>query len=584
MDRRRNALLAAGVALGLLMTTTACGIPEDGPVVPLGLQKFDPASGYTGGGEQVPSTRADESVANFLKAAAGDPAKRQNRLERFMADNKKEQRWGEIEGLPLIDDVNIEPVNIGKVRVTGKIIATYTLDGQILPPETGNTDIDLTYLLTQDPKTDLWLFSEAPTQILLTVAHFRESYAPAPIYFLNKPDHHNVVADTRYLFNNAPPEQKTADLLLWLVAGPSQAMKPFVYTAVPPNTNLNSADMRADGTVVVDLDSGAANIDTTLIRPQLAWTLRSVRTELIGGFDLQVDSISRVTGSLVDSRATNLASSLVPRDLRPRVITEGTVQPPVPGVPAATYQGLRYAVPNIAAGKTILVSPEGVRVVKPLGEGQVPKNPDPTSIKITDLPPGEVGRPTWLSDSIVLIPVAGKVYAAALGDKDTTKASSGPVMNATVGRIAMSPDGARLAYTSGGRAHWAAIQENGDGTVTVGAAHDLGPDMTQVRDVGWSRQDRVAITGVSSDKQHLVEYSLDNVFVKSVEDLGSASELDELAVKCADPWNGPGTVGDLYVTVGDTVYQSSSGASLTQYRPEPADTASSLKGRGLFLQ
>lgn len=587
MDRTRKALLAAVAVIGLALSATACGIPEDGPVVPLGLPKFDPASGYTGGIDPVPSTlSARESVAQFLKAAAGDPAKRQNRLERFMTEGRKEQRWGELDGLPLVElDGQPQPIKSGVVQVKGTIVAFYTSDGQVVPPETGNTSVDMTYNLAQDLNTGEWLFTEAPAQILLDAAHFVSSYESAPVYFLSKPDHRNVVPDTRYLFKEASPESRAAALLSWLVTGPSPAMKSFVYTAIPPGTKLNSAAQRADGTVVVDLDSGAANLDTTLVSPQVAWTLRSAGPDRVSGFDVQVDSISKVTRQLSEFRSHNLASRTDPHEVSPHVIADGAIQPPLPPAPEGSEnQGLRFVVPHPSAAKTIVVASTGVRVYMPVSE--VPKSTLPSAIDITGLPAGEVGRPTWLGDDTVLIPVAGKVYAAVLGSEKKAPAGDKPIMTGTVGRIAAAPDGVRLAYTSGGRAYWVAVQGNGDGTFTVGSTHDVAPDMSQVRDIGWSREDRVVITGVNPDKQHLLEYSLDNMFVQAVEDTGSASELDELAVRCFDPWIGSDLAKDLYVTLGDTVYQSLSGVQprLSQYHPVPGDSTSVLKGRGLFLQ
>lgn len=567
-------MLAATAVLGLLLSTTACGIPDDGPVVPLGLPQFDPANAYSSGPDPSPSlTSAADSVSSFLAAAAGDSGKRQSRLERFLAGSKKEPRWAELDTLPLIEFDKPELVQGGRVRVVGTIVAVYTADGQILPPET-ETSVDVDYELTQDPDSLEWLFTDPPGEVMLDVRHFRLNYVSAPIYFLNKLDHRTVVPDPRYVYLGIG--DRSATLLSWLLAGPSQAMKPFVYTAIPPNTKLNSA-ANTDGTVVVDFDSGAANMDPMVAAPQIAWTLRTMRD--VTRFDLQVDSISRVARSLAEFRSNNLASRTDGRDVHAHVIADGAVEPPVPGVAPTTYgDGLRYVVPHLASGRTIIVNGDGVRVIMPAYEGQNPKNAGPAAITVTGLKGGEIGRPTWLGEGTILIPIGGKVYAAVLGDTGKVAVKPTPIMSATVGRISASPDGTRLAYTSADRAHWVAVQNSGDGNLAVGSPHDIGPSVTHARDVGWSREDRVIVTGIDDKKRHLLEFSLDNLFTESVSDIGSASELDELAVRPSDPWDPSGRSNDLYVMLEDTVYEGDS--RLSEYKPD----GTVLKGRGVFLQ
>ncbi len=177
-------------------------------------------------------------------------------------------------GAPLTD-VQTGP-NTVTVKVVDNQIGQLAADGTYQPSPSG-PPIEYDYQLTKDPKEDdQWRITNAPPNLVLTVAQIQSSYQEGYVYFL-RPDEQMLVPVQVFLPVNR--DQLAQELLTTLLNGPPAWLKPAVTTALLGGTAPGPTQI--NGVTTVDLPRGAATLSAAqrnAIAAQVAYTLSNPTT------------------------------------------------------------------------------------------------------------------------------------------------------------------------------------------------------------------------------------------------------------------------------------------------------------------
>ncbi|MGH8791593.1 MAG: GerMN domain-containing protein [Stackebrandtia sp.] len=544
---KRAATRAVAVAAILTVTLAGCGVPAGGPVNRVEEVPRDARGAGAADDARVmkPTRAADETAENFLRAAAGDWGGRDARLDEFVEGT---WRWSEHSaGIQLLrlDDaspsVEVDSTEQATAKVTGELVGVYGQDGQV-KPVSGSDEYSATFQLTRESAADTWTIDDPPRQVALLNDEFDRQYQATPLYFHAVDDSRDtLVPDLRWLPAFDPGDERAyTQLADWLVAGPSEWIESTVVNSFPSGVSRKSVTVDED-TVTVDVSSESASTpvdDFKSMSAQLAWSLGLSEDMRL---TLQVDGQERLTKPVSNWSARNRAPS-DDDDARSLVyyINDGTIRANDPEAPFAGEQpeGLREAV--LESGRDRMAAVVAVDGGYGLMHG-APQGQETGLHRVDDFWTAELEDPQWLDRSRLLVLADEKPTVVNVDSGDTTEVSVSSDADSMTA-MALAPDGRRVAYVADGRV-WMAPLTVSDDKVQIGAARQIGEEIRDVVDVGWSQETRLLMIGdASGTDEWLWEISIDNASQTAVSDALNVPKGESLAVRCNPPARA-GTVG-----------------------------------------
>jgi hypothetical protein len=276
---RSTRLVVTGLSALAALALAACtAVPDSGPVH-AGQQ---PAGGaapniHVNPREPVPGSQPDSIVTGFRFANA-DTTEALGVAKAYLVDGATWQPSGALvvadSGAPLTDVQT--SANTVTVKVVDNQIGQIAADGTYQPSPSGH-QIEYDYQLTKDPKeNDQWRITNAPPNLVLTVAQIQSSYQEGYVYFL-RPDEQMLVPVQVFLPVNR--DQLAQELLTTLLNGPPAWLRPAVTTALLGGTAPGPTQI--NGVTTVDLPRGAATLSAAqrnAIAAQVAYTLSNTKT------------------------------------------------------------------------------------------------------------------------------------------------------------------------------------------------------------------------------------------------------------------------------------------------------------------
>lgn len=503
---RRRTSLAAALAVGTAWLAAACGIPtgRDPEVIGEAPTDFGESSG-TSAERFEPTSEADITVANFLKAAAGDPAGRDDRLNLFTASGD-EQFSRPDEGIRLLDDIDISfgdgnSVESVVVTVTGSVVGTYHEDGSVRMNSTPTT-YDETFTLQRDGGLQApWEIAALPSQVVLDYDQFLTSYTEAPLYF-QAGQSQLLVPDLRWIYDDLEADTGRRLMLGWLLRGPSDFARQSARNAIPPET---VGDVSTEDDVVqIDLTLGEPVDDTGVqeaMAAQVAWTLG-----LRDGFVLTADGETIAEGALEDWRSWNAIPPHLPQTAyfiaEERVweytgseVTTTSADHPWVGF---TAEGLR----EVAVGRADQLA----AILAGAGGDVLQVGPTEEALGAVSGLGTALADPQWHPESALLVVSDG---VPTVVNPNTRTVVDSLTSGEAVTAMALSADGRRLAYVEGGHAWVAPLSVDADGKIQAGEPDRIGLGIEEVTDVAWSSENYLWVAG-ERDDDTLFQVALDN--------------------------------------------------------------------------
>jgi hypothetical protein len=587
-DRRQvlRGLLLAGAGV----TLSSCGVPSGGaPIVDGTGPPYDPIAG-----QQVkPPTPGDAQdqaslVELFLAAVAGplDTSELLNaardRARAFLTRDAASS-WQ-----PVTNQVSVVRVDSVKNVTGGRDLTTVTCQLQLvgtLDPQSGavrpvdspvapkpvsfgvvpNAD-QSGYLIQSLPVEAL------PTGLLLSTAALDEQYyLPQVIYFWDNV-RHALVPDLRYVPRTGEPSSKQmADVVNWLIRGPSDAVSSVAIKIMPDGVALQLPNLLTeDNRLVVNFTSALQNPDLPRLMSQLRWSLQPLYQLSSGPVQLEIASqVQKVDGSSTTYIADNPAD-MESRDADPQpfCVVNGQVVAVDPGgypVPAVLTNA-RAPIISAAVSRdrtaSALYCTDSV-----LHLGTMAKS---GAVTFTDsgLRGARWSRPAFLpSGRRVLVVVDGVLYAV-----------SGPGAYSTVKpdvrAFAVSPDGYRIAMIGPRGLTVGALSDTAVG-LQINNSPVLDAGLTDLTGVAWTRLDRMIVAGHGPDGVALAEVSIDGVIVSPWANKFT-SPIDSVVAYPKLPSQPRGSGPVLVQTGGDAfrAFANSSALSLRAQAPSPKPSAS----------
>ncbi|GIG65639.1 LpqB family beta-propeller domain-containing protein [Phytomonospora endophytica] len=557
MDRRRSPLLAVVLSAGVVLS--GCGVPADGPATEIAIEQ-NGGSGFSDPGPSSlePETDAGNSLRNFLGAAAGISTTRGERLNKFFVSPSTEpiEQSQVVNVIRQTDLTQLPDSENGQVnyRLRAEIVGVYDQWGQLSPPD-GKRDFTMDFRLAKDQPDGKWRLVDRPTRLLLDEEAFKGAYMVSPLYF-QRVGSTALVPDIRYTYKYATDDRTREELVDWLLHGPSTWLSRAVTTAFPSATKLNRPPTQVGGALVIDLGSDAVTGDEEKMAAQLAWTL----WDAAGGLSLRLERNAQpVFESTISAYADRNPTAVFADDTNSVLhrIDNGLVLS-ASTTGSGPYQGVedaKYVANSVSRQHTALVHDSNKLTVYVVSSTKLAEQVV-TPFPVTGLPSGTVGRPTWVGEETLLVPVGGRLYAVNDRGGGTWKAQSGSLISG-VGRVSAAPDGGRLALTVDGRAYVVPVIPQGDGTVELGDRRPVDRAYDNVVDVGWSEEHRLILLN-SGPENFLRSVTIDNVQVEQLKDNGPSFPPDFLTVLCDSPVGGRSTSAKVYVVVDKKIYQAES--------------------------
>lgn len=545
---RRRTSLAAAAALGAAWALTACGIPTDNApeVVSDAPTDFDSSSG-TNPTVFQPTTVADDTVGNFLKAASGDPDSRNDRLNSFTVSG--EAQFSEpSEGILLVAALDVavndsSDLNSVTVTVTGSVVGTYREDGSVRM-NAAPGEYDETFTLQRNEVADTWKMTAQPVQVALDYAYFTDAYEQAPMYFQAGQDE-LLVPDLRWIYEELDAETRQRVLFEWIFTRPGDFAIVSARNPIPMGTNGN---ISSDG-ATVDLAPSETISDEAAqaIAAQIVWSL-----SLSGDFTLTIDGDVRVEGDASEWRSWNAIPSNLPETayfIAEDRVWEYSADLGVTQT-SADHAWVGYEAPGL---RQMAVGPLGrIAAIAAGPSGDVLQTGASTgSLSEVAGVTGALADPQWLDEDALFViddgepvmvdPVRGATQSLGVGESVTA--------------MALAADGRRLAYVEGGHAWVASLGLDADSNLTVGDPRRIGLDIENVSDVAWSSENYLWVAGERDDHQ-LFRVAIDNSRTVPQEGTGQFPSIMQIAANPADPTRPNADRGEPVIVVANaTLYR-----------------------------
>jgi hypothetical protein len=265
----------AAVALALAACTA---VPDSGPVH-AGQQPAPAAAQPVRVNPRAPVTGlSPDNIVTGFRFANSDTTEALGVAKAYLVDGAS---WQPIGATVVADSgATLTDVSTGPNTVTVKVIdnqvGQIAADGTYQPSQSGR-QIEYDYDLTKDPKeNDQWRITNAPANLVLTVAQIQSSYQEGYVYFL-RPDEQMLVPVQVFL--PVDRDQLADALLTTLLHGPPTWLKPAVTTALLGGTAPGPTQI--NGVTTVDLPRGAATLPAAqrnAIAAQITYTLSNLAT------------------------------------------------------------------------------------------------------------------------------------------------------------------------------------------------------------------------------------------------------------------------------------------------------------------
>ncbi|BCB85027.1 LpqB family beta-propeller domain-containing protein [Phytohabitans suffuscus] len=605
--RRRTVLAAAAAAIAV--GVSGCGIPAESKVRDIGAgpEAGEEVSGGAGAG---PPTRESAStkeafVSNFLAALAGEPDKMEGRLKAYLTpDAGNAVQAGadlnivRLRGTPAFDEigqgtwsVKIDVTHVGVLDARGSIgeaeltRSSYTFKIAVQSTEAG---------------AETWIVTDPPDDLLLSTDALESYYTPRTIYFWSR-DRKTLVPDERYMPKELDEGRQPTRIVEWLVAGPSEWLRPAVSRIndqAKNNQNVpypkDRLEVSLSAKAVEQTDAGPGVDVVAQLGQQLMWSLRwpYVRDGLqlwVDGRGAQVftkDSVFYAANAanrgpegqeqqeaqperfaLVDGKIHRLKGSPGggTQPLPQLLLSNGVNQDIVSATLAreSADDGLRTAAALVVRQDEKFK----LRVVTAVGDGARPAK---ETTEYTSM-----GRAAWLKTPMdVGLVVADKglyqfTYQLTAGGIPLRRVDLPSAIDGKVTDVSAAPDGRRIAVVAGGRVYVLGISRGGTTTVAVEAMRPVPTTVTNVVAVDWSEEAKLVVAGTGPDGKPAVwELSLDGAIEKpQFNDTGGA--VRHLVAYPDDP---------VAASVTATVMYDRAGAAFDLAGDKPGIEASDVMG------
>jgi hypothetical protein len=528
---RRRTSLAAATAIGAVWALTACGIPTGRAPEVIGdaPTDFDESSG-TSAQSWEPTNDAQETVANFYRAAAGDPASRDDRLYRFTAAGDDDPFSEPEEGIRLIADLELALSDAGDlqaatVTVTGSVVGDYLDDGSVRMHPTP-TEYSEILTLQRASIGDAWEMLTLPKQVAIDYDYFASSYEEAPVYFqAGQADF--LVPDLRWIYEDLDAETRRRLVLDWLILGPSsdfasQSARNAIPDGTTGRTDEDDGVVRVDLTVGEDIEEDAAEA----MAAQIAWSLG-----LDGEFVLTANDEERARGTLMDWRNWNAIPPEPPETAY--FISEATVWQYTSEQVTQSASDHPWVGFTATGLQQVAVGSGGQLAAIVAGSSGDALQTGATAASLGTVAgvDGALADPQWLDDDTLIViddgvptavaPRTGAIQVLAAGDRVTA--------------MALSADGRRLAYVEGGAAWVAPLGLDADGNITVGDPRQIGPAITNVSDMAWSSENFLWVATTGDNEYKLFNVAIDNSRIEPQDGTEAFPPITQIAANPADP-------------------------------------------------
>lgn len=277
---RRPRVVAAGFSVfaALALAAACTAVPDSGPVH-AGQQPGPGAAPNIRVNPRAPVTGlSPDNIVTGFRFANSDTTEALGVAKAYLVDGASWQPIGATvvsDSGTTLTDVTTGP-NTMTVKVIDNQVGQIAADGTYQPSPSGR-QIPYDYDLTKDPKeNDQWRITNAPANLVLTVAQIQSSYQEGYVYFL-RPDEQMLVPVQVFL--PVDRDQLADALLTTLLHGPPAWLKPAVTTALLGGTAPGPTQI--NGVTTVDLPRGAATLPTAqrnAIAAQVTYTLSNVAT------------------------------------------------------------------------------------------------------------------------------------------------------------------------------------------------------------------------------------------------------------------------------------------------------------------
>jgi hypothetical protein len=566
----RRRLIAVAAAAALLLG--GCGIPDETPVVPIGL---GPSTGTAAGEDITPpmpkredTDKPSELVLNYLRATAGDPDDATARAKQFLSPTAAATfkpppgvRVVHLDGNPLNNPGSNE------VSFSAREVGTLG-DNGILDPSTDPVPTEYEFRVDSVAGQSGLFLGKSPGMLLLSDDALASYYELRTIYFWNT-EHTGLVPDVRYMPKSVPREQQPTEVLAWLIAGPSDWLADAVESLPDGTATVGNVPAVSKDTLQINLSAQALPPDAKgaldRLRRQLMWSLRpnlprflelKIGHQVEGDWD-QTDYLSsnpayRLTADaerfvVYDGQVHRLSSSAYPTE-------------PVPVLQPDANRGIRLAAlsesDNHSYAAVVVgdgAKKQSLRVAgAPLGQQLALKK-----VKLD----GPLGQPVWAvtpqeppGGAIGLITSNGKLYSFGAGGGSAQQIDwpgGGPPAITTV---AVAPDAHRVALIVGGKLYLSVLLTGGDG-LQLGPPQQIQTPMTALTAVDWSSEGWLVIAGTAANNSRvaIMDMTMDGAQVNTrLPDLGT-EPVSYLTAYPADP------TGDRQ-TSDSVAYATNSGA------------------------
>ncbi|WP_026876295.1 LpqB family beta-propeller domain-containing protein [Jiangella gansuensis] len=481
-----------GLATVLLAAAVVAGcseIPTSGPVI--GGESVEPPSEeqrfiQVEAPPPAPGANPLGIVNGFIEAMASYEPGYETARE-FLTDEAA-AAWNPAEGVTVYMGATptFETIAEDRVDVQMSVAATVGADGTYRAAEPG-TVRRLNLQLVQEGGE--WRIANPEPGIVIAVFSFEREYEARNVYFFD-PSFEVLVPDPVYI----PRTASAATLLARKVlSGPTDWLAPAVRTAFPDGTELEVNAVPVEGGVAtVELGPAAAVADPEmreLMAAQLTWTLGMLP-------DVERVAVTSGRAPLFQGEALSprdpSMSQYDPAVLGPDtpayavgeagVVSLGGEEPtPVPG-PLGSMTNVREVAVNIGGNRGAVITGDGhLLQVATFGDGEVLQ----TVLEGVDLT-----SPAWDRTGLLWAVdhgVEGPGLVAARADGNPVQIAVPALAGRDVERLAVSPDGVRIAMIVDGRAYVGDIIRDADsrGAVKIEGLLAIGPAGEAV-DVAWT--------------------------------------------------------------------------------------------------
>ena len=272
---------AAGLSVlaAVVLALAACtAVPDSGPVH-AGQQPAQGVAPNVRVNPRAPVTGlSPDNIVTGFRFANSDTTEALGVAKAYLLDGASWQPIGATvvaDSGATLTDVTTGPSTV-TVNVVDTQIGTIGADHTYQPSPSGRP-VEYHYDLAKDPKeNDQWRITNAPANLVLTVAQIQSSYQEGYVYFL-RPDEQMLVPVQVFL--PVDRDQLAQDLLTTLLHGPPTWLKPAVTTALLGGTAPGPTQI--NGVTTVDLPRGAATLPAAqrnAIAAQVAYTLSNLAT------------------------------------------------------------------------------------------------------------------------------------------------------------------------------------------------------------------------------------------------------------------------------------------------------------------